>query len=116
MAPPVAEADRERLRAKGQAERETSAAEGSASGSRSESASAGGEVEVARAREARADLVGTPQALAAGKWAQLDLAVSASKGPRALAEAAERVERSALRQAGLESVGCDPLLVSAARA
>ena len=76
----------------------------------------GGEVAVARAREARADLVGTPQALAAGKWAQLDLAVSASKGPRALAAAAERVERSALRQAGLESVGCDPLLVSAARA
>ena len=78
--------------------------------------SVGGDVAAALAREARADLLGTPQALVAGKWAQLDLAVSASKGPRALAAAAERVERSALRQAGLESVGCDPLLVLAARA
>lgn len=111
LVPPVPDVERdEGPREKRSADRETQAAAGSAA------SPAGGEVAVARAREARADLVGTPQALVVGKWAQLDLAVSASKGPRALAEAAERVERSALRQAGLESVGCDPLLVSAARA
>ena len=68
-----------------------------------------------RAREARAELVGTPQALAAGQWAKLDLMTGAVQGPRAFADAAVRLERSPLRQAGLESVGCDPLLVAAAR-
>ena len=116
LVPPVPE-PRGKRQGGATAERSSPAAGGGeAAADRRPAAPVGEEVAVARAREARADLVGTPQALVAGKWAQLDLAVSASKGPRSLAAASERVDRSVLRQAGLESVGCDPLLVSAARA
>ncbi len=65
-------------------------------------------------REARAEYVGTPRAVVLGHITQASLMVAAAKGPGPLAKMAELVERSPARQAGLETVGCDPLLVELA--
>ena len=67
-----------------------------------------------RAREARADMEGGPRAFAAGVVYRLGLQVAAARGEDALARMGERIEGSTRAQAGLRTVGADPLLVAAA--
>ncbi len=67
-----------------------------------------------RAREARADMEGGPRAFAAGVAYRLGLQVAAARGEDALARMGERIEGSTRAQAGLRTVGADPLLVAAA--
>ena len=63
------------------------------------------------AREARAEFVGSPRAVAVGHLTQASLMVAAARGPESLARMGDLIEKSPLRQAGLETVGCDPVLV-----
>ena len=63
------------------------------------------------AREARAEFVGSPRAVAVGHLTQASLMVAAARGPQSLARMGDLIEKSPLRQAGLETVGCDPVLV-----
>ena len=63
------------------------------------------------ARDARADFVGTPRAVALGHVTQASLMVAAARGPGSMAEMAHSIERSPLLQAALETVRCDPVLV-----
>ena len=63
------------------------------------------------ARDARADFVGTPRAVALGYVTEASLMVAAARGPESMVEMARLVERSPLRQAALETVRCDPVLV-----
>ena len=63
------------------------------------------------ARDARADFVGTPRAVALGHVTQASLMVAAARGPESMVEMARLIERSPLRQAALETVRCDPVLV-----
>lgn len=63
------------------------------------------------ARDARADFVGTPRAVALGHVTQASLMVAAARGPGSMVEMARSIERSPLRQAALETVRCDPVLV-----
>ena len=65
----------------------------------------------AAAREARAEFVGSPRAVAVGHLTQASLMVAAARGPESLSRMGDLIERSPLRQAGLETVGCDPVLV-----
>ena len=67
-----------------------------------------------RAREAQADMEGGPRAFAAGVTYRLGLQVAAARGEDALARMGERIEASTRAQAGLRTVGADPLLVAAA--
>ena len=67
-----------------------------------------------RVREARADMEGGPRAFAAGVAYRLGLQVAAARGEDALARMGERIEGSTRAQAGLRTVGADPLLVVAA--
>ena len=67
-----------------------------------------------RAREARADMEGGPRAFAAGIACRLGLQMAAARGEGALARMGERIEGSTRAQAGLRTVGADPLLVAAA--
>ena len=67
-----------------------------------------------RAREAQADMEGGPRAFAAGVTYRLGLQVAAARGEDALARMGERIEGSTRAQAGLRTVGADPLLVAAA--
>ena len=67
-----------------------------------------------RTREARADMEGGPRAFAAGVAYRLGLQVAAARGEDALARMGERIEGSTRAQAGLRTVGADPLLVAAA--
>ena len=69
-----------------------------------------------RAREARADMEGGPRAFAAGVTYRLGLQIAAARGEDALARMGERIEGSTRAQAGLRTVGADPLLVAAAAA
>ena len=64
------------------------------------------------ARDVRADFVGTPRAVALGHITEASLMVAAARGPESMTEMARRIERSPLRQAALETVGCDPVLVN----
>ena len=66
---------------------------------------------VVAARDARAEFVGSPRAVAVGHVTEASLRVAAARGPQSLAEMGELIEKSPLRQAGLETVGCDPMLV-----
>ena len=66
-----------------------------------------------RAREARADMEGGPRAFAAGVTYRLGLQIAAARGEDALARMGERIEGSTRAQAGLRTVGADPLLVAA---
>ena len=68
-------------------------------------------VAASAAREARADFVGTPRAVALGHVTEASLMVAAARGPESMVEMARLVERSPLRQAALETVRCDPVLV-----
>ena len=63
------------------------------------------------ARDARAEFVGSPRAIVVGHVTQASLMVAAARGPQSLARMGELIDRSPLRQAGLETVGCDPVLV-----
>lgn len=63
------------------------------------------------ARDARADFVGTPRAVALGHVTQASLMVAAARGPGSMVEMAHSIERSPLRQAALETVRCDPVVV-----
>ena len=63
------------------------------------------------AREARAEFVGSPRAVAVGHLTQASLMVAAARGPESLTRMGDLIEKSPLRQAGLETVGCDPVLV-----
>ncbi len=63
------------------------------------------------ARDARAEFVGSPRAIAVGHITQASLMVAAARGPQSLARMGDLIETSPLRQAGLETVGCDPVLV-----
>ena len=63
------------------------------------------------AREARAELVGSPRAVAVGHLTQASLMVAAARGLESLTRMGDLIEKSPLRQAGLETVGCDPVLV-----
>ena len=67
-----------------------------------------------RTREAQADMEGGPRAFAAGVTYRLALQVAAARGEDALARMGERIEGSTRAQAGLRTVGADPLLVAAA--
>ena len=67
-----------------------------------------------RTREAQADMEGGPRAFAAGVTYRLGLQVAAARGEDALARMGERIEGSTRAQAGLRTVGADPLLVAAA--
>ena len=67
-----------------------------------------------RTREAQADMEGGPRAFAAGVAYRLGLQVAAARGEDALARMGERIEASTRAQAGLRTVGADPLLVAAA--
>ena len=67
--------------------------------------------EDAAAREARADFVGTPRALVLGHLTRASAMVAAARGPESLAQLAESIDASPLRQGALEAVGCDPVLV-----
>ena len=62
-------------------------------------------------RDARAEFVGSPRAIAVGHITQASLMVAAARGPESLARMGDLIEKSPLRQAGLETVGCDPVLV-----
>ena len=77
-------------------------------------APAAGDAARSRFREARAEHVGTPRAVVLGHITEASLMVAAAKGPESLSRMAELVERSPARQAGLETVGCDPLLAGLA--
>ena len=77
-------------------------------------APAAGDAARSRFREARAEHVGTPRAVVLGHITEASLMVAAAKGPESLTRMAELVERSPARQAGLETVGCDPLLAGLA--
>lgn len=68
-------------------------------------------VPASAARDARADFVGTPRAVALGHVTQASLMVAAARGPGSMVEMARSIERSPLRQAALETVRCDPVLV-----
>ena len=72
---------------------------------------AGGAAPASAARDARADFVGTPRAVALGHVKQASLMVAAARGPESMVEMARSLERSPLRQAALETVRCDPVLV-----
>ncbi len=75
-------------------------------------ADAGGdEVQASAVRDARADFVGTPRAVALGHVTEASLMVAAARGPESMVEMARLIERSPLRQAALETVRCDPVLV-----
>ena len=63
------------------------------------------------ARDARADFVGTPRAVALGHVTQASLMVAAARGAESMVEMARSIEGSPLRQAALETVRCDPVLV-----
>ena len=63
------------------------------------------------ARDARAEFVGSPRAVVVGHVMQASLMVAAARGPQSLARMGDLIETSPLRQAGLETVGCDPVLV-----
>ena len=63
------------------------------------------------ARDARAEFVGSPRAVVVGHVTQASLMVAAARGPESLARMGDLIEMSPLRQAGLETVGCDPVLV-----
>ncbi len=63
------------------------------------------------AREARAEFVGSPRAVVVGHVTEASLMVAAARGPQSLASMADLIEKSPLRQAGLETVGCDPVLL-----
>ena len=67
-----------------------------------------------RNREAQADMEGGPRAFAAGVTYRLGLQVAAARGEDALARMGERIDGSTRAQAGLRTVGADPLLVAAA--
>ena len=67
-----------------------------------------------RTREAQADMEGGPRAFAAGVAYRIGLQVAAARGEDALARMGERIEGSTRAQAGLRTVGADPLLVAAA--
>ena len=71
-------------------------------------------LDVERTREAQADVEGGPRAFAAGVTYRLGLQVAAARGEDALARMGERIEASTRAQAGLRTVGADPLLVAAA--
>ena len=62
-------------------------------------------------RDARAEFVGSPRAFVVGHVTEASLMVAAARGPGSLARMGELIEQSPLRQAGLETVGCDPILV-----
>ena len=62
-------------------------------------------------RDARAEFVGSPRAIAVGHITEASLMVAAARGPQSLASMADLIEKSPLRQAGLETVGCDPVLL-----
>ncbi len=68
-------------------------------------------VPASAARDARADFVGTPRAVALGHVTQASLMVAAARGPESMIEMARSIEQSPLRQAALETVRCDPVLV-----
>ena len=68
-------------------------------------------VPASAARDARADFVGTPRAVALGHVTQASLMVAAARGPESMVEMARSIEGSPLRQAALETVRCDPVLV-----
>ncbi len=72
---------------------------------------AGGAAGASAARDARADLIGTPRAVALGHVTEASLMVAAARGPDSMVEMARSIERSPLRQAALETVRCDPVLV-----
>ena len=72
---------------------------------------AGGGATAAAARDARADFVGTPRAIVLGQVTRASLMVAAARGPQSMVEMADLVERSPLRQAALETVRCDPVLL-----
>ncbi|MCY4584301.1 MAG: hypothetical protein OXE50_16130, partial [Chloroflexi bacterium] len=63
------------------------------------------------ARDARADYVGTPWAVALGHVTEASLMVAAARGSESMVQMARFIERSPLRQAALETVRCDPVLV-----
>ena len=63
------------------------------------------------ARDARADYVGTPRAVVLGHVTQASLMAAAARGRGSMVEMAHSIERSPLRQAALETVPCDPVLV-----
>ena len=65
----------------------------------------------AAVRDARAEFVGSPRAVVVGHVTQASLMVAAARGPESLAGMADLIEKSPLRQAGLETVGCDPVLL-----
>ncbi len=68
-------------------------------------------VPASAARDARADVVGTPRAVALGHVTQASLMVAAARGPGPMVEMAHSIDQSPLRQAALETVRCDPVLV-----
>lgn len=70
-----------------------------------------GEATASAARDARADFVGTPRAVALGHITQASLMVAAARGPESMVEMARSIEQSPLRQAALETVRCDPVVV-----
>ncbi len=72
---------------------------------------AAGRAGASAARDARADFVGTPRALALGYVTEASLMVAAARGPESMAELARGIDRSPLRQAALETAGCDPIVV-----
>ena len=72
---------------------------------------AGGGATAAAARDARADFVGTPRAIVLGQVTRASLMVAAARGPESIVAMARLVERSPLRQAALETVRCDPVLL-----
>lgn len=75
-------------------------------------ADTGGDVApAAAARDARADFVGTPRAVVLGHVTRASLMVAAARGQESMVEMADLVERSPLRQAALETVRCDPVLL-----
>ena len=65
----------------------------------------------AAARDARAEFVGSPRAVAVGHVTEVSLMVAAARGSQSLVRMGDLIETSPLRQAGLETVGCDPVLV-----
>ena len=67
-----------------------------------------------RTREPQADMEGGLRAFAAGVAYRLGLQVAAARGEDALARMGGRIEGSTRAQAGLRTVGADPLLVAAA--
>ena len=71
----------------------------------------GGAATALAARDARANYVGIPPAVVLGHVTRVSLMVAAARGRDSMVEMARLVDQSPLRQAALESVPCDPVLV-----